>query len=113
VPEVKGRVVDVAVKPNVALERDEPLSRIDPKPYQFVVDQKKRRLVRPRSARKVQGAALARTRDHDRQYELFEKKVIAATALDTAQRNLDAATQTVAAAEVVEVADLDADQKCE
>src|SRR5262245_61003799 len=41
VPEVKGRVIEVSVKPNVPLKRGDPLFRIDPKPYQFVVDQKK------------------------------------------------------------------------
>jgi multidrug resistance efflux pump len=41
VPEVKGRVVEVAVNPNVPLKRGDPLFKLDPRPYQFVVEQKK------------------------------------------------------------------------
>ncbi|HEY7296901.1 MAG TPA: biotin/lipoyl-binding protein [Xanthobacteraceae bacterium] len=41
VPEVKGRVFDVAVRPNVPLKRGDKLFSIDARPYQFVVDQKR------------------------------------------------------------------------
>ncbi|XIA65273.1 HlyD family secretion protein [Bradyrhizobium sp. TZ2] len=40
--------------------------------------------------------------NYDRQYQLFQAKDIAQATLDTAQRNLDAAKQTVAEAEAVE-----------
>jgi len=50
VPTVKGHVIDVAVKPNAPLKQGDVLFRIDPRPYQFVVDQKKRRWRRPSRA---------------------------------------------------------------
>ncbi len=41
IPDVKGRVIDVPVKPNVALKGGDVLFKIDPKPYQFEVDQRR------------------------------------------------------------------------
>lgn len=41
VPEVEGRVMEVVVQPNVPVKQDDVLFRIDPAPYQFVVDQKR------------------------------------------------------------------------
>src|SRR5689334_16850155 len=41
VPEVKGRVIAVEVMPNAPLKQGDKLFSIDPRPYQFVVDQKK------------------------------------------------------------------------
>jgi len=38
VPDVKGRVIEVPVKPNIPLKQGEVLFRIDPAPYQFEVD---------------------------------------------------------------------------
>jgi multidrug resistance efflux pump len=40
-PGVKGRVVEVPTQPNRPLKEGDVLFRIDPEPYQFVVDQKK------------------------------------------------------------------------
>src|SRR6201990_3243448 len=40
-PGVKGRVVEVPVQTNVPLKEGDVLFRVDPKPYQYVVDQKK------------------------------------------------------------------------
>jgi multidrug resistance efflux pump len=40
-PSVKGRVIEVPVKPNTPLKEGDELFRIDPKPYQYIVDQKK------------------------------------------------------------------------
>ena len=40
-PTVKGRVIEVPVKSNIPLKEGDELFRIDPKPYQYVVDQKK------------------------------------------------------------------------
>ena len=42
-PSVRGRVIEVPVQPNAPLKEGDVLFRIDPKPYEFVVDQKKRR----------------------------------------------------------------------
>ena len=45
IPDVKGRVIDVPVKANAPLEAGEVLFRIDPKPYEFEVQQRKALLV--------------------------------------------------------------------
>ncbi|EJC77627.1 HlyD family secretion protein [Rhizobium hidalgonense] len=41
IPVVGGQVVEVPVQPNTPLNKGDVLFRIDPRPYQFVVDQKK------------------------------------------------------------------------
>lgn len=41
IPAVGGLVVEVPVEPNVPLKKGDILFRIDPRPYQFTVDQKK------------------------------------------------------------------------
>jgi multidrug resistance efflux pump len=41
IPVVGGQVVDVPVTPNAPLKKGDILFRIDPRPYQFIVDQKK------------------------------------------------------------------------
>ena len=41
-PGVKGRVIEVPVAPNKPLKEGDVLFKVDPKPYQYVVDQKKR-----------------------------------------------------------------------
>src|SRR5262245_21568138 len=40
-PGVKGRVIEVPVAPNKPLKEGDVLFKVDPKPYQYVVDQKK------------------------------------------------------------------------
>src|SRR5262249_27132805 len=40
-PSVRGRVIEVPVQANVPLKEGDVLFRVDPKPYQYVVDQKK------------------------------------------------------------------------
>src|ERR1700761_5632529 len=40
-PSVRGRVVEVPVQTNAPLQEGDVLFRIDPAPYQFVVDQKR------------------------------------------------------------------------
>src|SRR6476619_8330631 len=42
-PTVRGRVIEVPVQTNAPLKEGDVLFRIDPKSYEFVVDQKKRR----------------------------------------------------------------------
>ena len=44
-PQVSGRVVDVPVQPNVALDPGEVIFEIDPRPYQYRVDQLAAQLV--------------------------------------------------------------------
>jgi len=110
---VKGRVIEVPVESNKPLKQGDVLFRIDPKPYQFAVDQKKAVLaeaeqnVKQLKAQVDQAAAdserakaqfeLAQ-QTYDRQADLFEKKVVAQAALDTASRNLETARQTLSAA---------------
>ncbi len=117
VPEVKGRVTEVAVKPNRPLKQGDKLFSIDPRPYQFIVDQKKAALAEAQQGVKELKASLDQAsaavekakaqvalaqQTYDRQAELFEKKVVAQATVDTAQRNLDASQQTLAGAEAAE-----------
>lgn len=114
---VKGRVIEVPVAPNTPLKEGDILFRIDPRPYQYAVDQKKAALAEAEQSVKQLKASLDQAsagteradaqlglarQNFDRQAELFEKKVIAQAALDTASRNLEAAKQTVAGARAAE-----------
>jgi multidrug resistance efflux pump len=110
---VKGRVVEVPVKSNTPLKEGDVLFRIDPKPFQYVVDEKKAALAEAEQnvdqlkasldqATATTGRAdsqlLLAQQNYDRQNELFQKNVIAEATLDTYTRNLDAAKHTLAAA---------------
>jgi multidrug resistance efflux pump len=112
-PTVKGRVVEVPVQPNTPLKADDVLFRIDPKPFQYVVDGNKAALAEAEqnvdqlkaaldqataTAEKVNSQLQLSQQNYDRQAQLFEKSVIAQAALDTATRNLDASKQSLAAA---------------
>ena len=112
-PTVQGIVIEVAVRPNVPLMKGDVLFRLDPRPYQAVVDQKKALLAEAEQNVNVLKASydqalaavekaraefeLAR-QTYDRQLELFEKKVVAQATLDTALRNLESARQALAGA---------------
>jgi multidrug resistance efflux pump len=113
-PDVKGRVIEVPVQSNTLLKEGDVLFRIDPQPYQYVVDQKKALLAEAEtSVKQLKSAydqALANVEkvktqvklaqdEYDRQAYLFEKKVIAQATLDTATRNVDAAKQGLAGSE--------------
>ncbi len=113
-PAVKGRVIEVPVKSNTPLKDGDVLFRIDPRPYQYVVDQKKALLAEAEQTVKQLKAALDKAVaavervkaqvslaqiEYDRQSTLFEKKVVAQTVLDVATRNLDAAKQALSEAE--------------
>ncbi len=113
-PTVQGIVIEVAVRPNVPLKKGDVLFRLDPRPYQAVVDQKKALLAEAEQNVKLLEAsydqALAAVekaraefelaqQTYDRQLELFEKKVVAQAMLDTALRNLESARQALAGAE--------------
>ena len=117
IPQVKGRVVEVLIKSNVHVKKGDPLFKLDAAPYQFVVDQKKAALAEAEQGVKQLKTSLdqASASDekakaqlslaqitYDRQRQLLEAKVIAQAALDTAQRNLEAARQAVAEAEAAE-----------
>jgi multidrug resistance efflux pump len=116
-PSVKGRVIEVPVKPNTPLKEGDELFRIDPKPYQYIVDQKKAALAEAEQNVKQLKSSLDQTaaateranaqfelaqQNYDRQLELFEKKVIAQATLDTFTRNLETARQTLVGARAEE-----------
>jgi multidrug resistance efflux pump len=113
-PNVKGRVIEVPVEPNAPLKQGDILFRIDPQPYQYVVDQKKALLAEAeQSVKQLKAAydqALANVEkinvqvklaqeDYARQVYLLEKKVVAQSVVDTATRNLDAAKQGLTGAQ--------------
>ncbi|GGC68248.1 HlyD family secretion protein [Chelatococcus reniformis] len=117
VPEVKGRVVEVPVKPNAALKKGDVLFKIDPQPYQFVVTQKEAALAEAeQGVKQLQtsldqaGAAAAKAQaqvdlaqeTYDRQVQLLERKVVAQATVDTASRNLEAANQSLVGAQAAE-----------
>lgn len=112
-PGVKGRVVTVTAQPNEPLKAGDELFALDPRPYQYLVDQKKAALaeaqqnVKQLKAQLDQASAIAEKANaqlqlaqqtYDRQAQLFQKGVVAQATLDTATRNVDAARQSVAGA---------------
>lgn len=116
-PTVKGRVVEVPVQANAPLKEGDVLFRIDPKPFEYVVAEKKAALaeaeqnVKQLKASFDQAAALAERanaqlqlaeQNYDRQAQLFKTNVVAQATLDTATRNLDASKQSFAAAKAEE-----------
>lgn len=113
-PTVKGLVVEVDAKPNVPIKQGERLFRVDPKPYQYIVDQKRAALAEAEQNVKQLKASVAQAdagllraqaqlelaqQTYDRQVDLLEKKVAAQATVDTASRNLEAALQSVAGAQ--------------
>jgi multidrug resistance efflux pump len=113
-PNVRGRVIEVPVEANAPLKQGDVLFRIDPAPYQYVVDQKKALLAEAeQSVKQLKSAydqALANVEkvkvqvklaqeNYDRQLYLFEKKVIPQATLDIHTRNVDAAKQGLAESE--------------
>ncbi len=116
-PTVKGRVVEVPVQTNIPLNEGDVLFRIDPKPFQYVVDEKKAALAEAEqnvaqlkasldqataTAERANAQLQLAQQNYDRQAELFQKNVIAKATLDTYSRNLDTAKQTLAAAKAEE-----------
>jgi len=114
---VKGRVVEVPVQANAPLKEGDILFRVDPKPYQYAVDEKKAALAEAeqnvgqlRAALDQASAEAERAnsqfqlaqQNYDRQVQLFKTNVIAQATLDTATRNLEASKQSFAAAEAQE-----------
>ena len=116
-PTVKGRVVEVPVQANAPLKEGDVLFRLDPKPFEYVVAEKKAALaeaeqnVKQLKASFDQAAAQAERanaqlqlaeQNYDRQAQLFERNVVAQATLDTANRNLDVSKQSFAAAKAEE-----------
>jgi multidrug resistance efflux pump len=118
-PAVRGRVIEVPVADhtNQHLEAGAVLFKIDPKPYEYTVAEKRAALadaeanVAQLKASVDQAAAatgkakaqldLAQT-NYDRQAELFQKNVVAQATVDTATRNRDTAKQALAEASAAE-----------
>ena len=116
-PGVRGRVVEVPVTPNVPLKEGDVLFRLDSRPLEYVVNQRKAQLaeaeqdVRQLKAALDQAAAekarvnaqyqLAQE-NYDRQQQLFDKEVVSKATLDTFARNLETARQSVASATAAE-----------
>jgi multidrug resistance efflux pump len=116
-PGVRGRVVEVPVQTNTPLKQGDVLFRIDARPYEYVVEQKKALLaeaeqnVKQLKASLDQAAAATQRakaqfdlaqQNYDRQFELFQKNVIAQATLDTYTRNLETARQSLSGARAEE-----------
>lgn len=116
-PAVRGRVIEVPVRTNTPLKEGDVLFSIDPKPYEYMVDQKKASLAEAEQNVKQLKASLDQAtaaadksnaqfelaqQNYDRQAELFEKKVIAQATLDTFTRNLETARQSLTGARAEE-----------
>jgi multidrug resistance efflux pump len=116
-PTVRGRVIEVPVEPNAPLKEGDELFRIDPRPYQYIVDQKRASLAEAEQNVKQLKASLDQAtaaseranaqlqlaqQTYDRQAELLEKKVVAQATVDTATRNLEASRQTLTGARAEE-----------
>jgi multidrug resistance efflux pump len=118
-PSVRGRVIEVPVesRTNQHLEAGEVLFKIDPKPYEYIVEEKRAGLADAEAnvaqlkasvdqASAATGKAKAQLQlaqeNYDRQLTLFQKNVVAQATLDTATRNLDASKQATAEAAAAE-----------
>jgi len=116
-PSVRGRVIEVPVQTNKPLKQGDVLFRIDPKPYQYIVDQKRAMLAEAEQNVKQLKASLDQTtaaaeranaqfelaqQNYDRQAELFDKKIIAQATLDTFTRNLETSRQSLTGARAEE-----------
>ena len=117
IPNVKGRVTEVPVQANTPLKAGDVLFRLDPTPYQYIVDQKKAALAEAeqnvkqlKSSLDQATAATERANsevklaqeNYDRQSELFSKRIIAQATFDTYTRNLESANQTYTGAQAAE-----------
>jgi len=116
-PAVRGRVIEVPVTTNTPLKEGDELFRIDPKPYQYILDQKRAQLADAEQnvmklkasldqatagAERAEAQRLLAQQNYDRQAELFSKQVIARVTLDTFTRNLESAAQELAGARAEE-----------
>ena len=118
-PGVRGRVIKVPAENNTNrhLEAGDVLFKIDPKPYEYAVGEKKAGLAEAEASvaqlkasvdqvtatvEKAKAQLELSQENYDRQLTLFQKNVVAQATLDTATRNRDAAKQTVAEATAAE-----------
>jgi multidrug resistance efflux pump len=116
-PTVKGRITEVPVQPNLPLKEGDVLFRIDPRPYQYTVDQKKAALADAEQnvlqlktkldqataeAQKANAQVERAQIEFERQTTLVQRQAAAQAALDTATRNFDAAKEALASARAQE-----------
>ncbi|HEX2653521.1 MAG TPA: HlyD family secretion protein [Xanthobacteraceae bacterium] len=116
-PAIRGRVVEVPVEANKPLKEGDVLFKIDPKPYQYMVDQKKAALAEAEQnvlqlkAQLDQAKAATQRADaqfglaqqnYNRQADLFSRNVVAQATLETYSRNLETARQSLAGARAEE-----------
>jgi len=116
-PGVKGRVVEVPVQSNTPLTEGDVLFRIDPKPYEYAIEQKRASIAEAEQAVQQLKASLDEATanvekanvqlrlqedNYNRQVQLFSRQVIAQATLDVAQRNYDGAKQALAGAQAAE-----------
>jgi multidrug resistance efflux pump len=109
-PGVKGRVIEVPVQANVPLKEGDELFRVDPRPYQYAVDQKKaahaeaeQTVLQLKASLDQATAAAERANaqvqlaqaDFDRQTALITSRTIAQATLDISSRNFEAAKQSL------------------
>jgi len=114
---VKGRVTEVPVEANTPLKEGDVLFRVDATPYQYAVDRQKALLAEAEQnvaqlkasldqataeVHRAEAQVQLAQENYDRQAQLFTQKVIAKAALDTYQRNVDTATQSLVAAKAAE-----------
>lgn len=112
-----GRILEVKAEGNVPMKMGDVLFTIDPRQFQFEASRLEAALAAaeqavPQLKSTVDQATAALEKattqltlakaEFDRQAELFEKKVIAQAMLDRAERNHEAAQQTVAGAQAAE-----------
>lgn len=113
-PVIQGRVVEVSAEPNVLIKQGDLLFRVDPKPYEYVVAQKRAGLAEAEqnvkqlqasveqaeaSVHRAEAQLQLAEQTYDRQAQLLERHVASQAAVDTASRNLEAARQSVAGAQ--------------
>jgi len=116
-PSVRGRVIEVPVQANMPLKQGDVLFRVDPKPFQYVVDQKQAALAEAEqnvgqlkasldqataATQRANSQFVLPQQNYDRQSELFQKRVIAQATLDTYTRNLETAKQSLVGAQAEE-----------
>ena len=116
-PGVRGRVIEVPVETNKPLKQGDILFRLDPKPYEYIVSQKKALLAEAEqnvkqlkssldqataSAERANAQFDLAQQNYNRQLELFQKAVIAQATLETFARNLETARQSLVGARAEE-----------
>jgi len=76
IPEVRGRVIEVPVQPNVRVKKGDILYKIDPTPFEDEI-------------RGIEGELVAARKDLERSEELYAKQVASERALDQAKAKVD------------------------